>query len=113
MNLQETFNTSLAHLRAQGQRAIGKNGMCAYRGLNNTKCAIGALIPDSKYDESIEGLNVFDPHVVDALNGAFYDPQFYIELQRNLHDFLSDENYPGDLEIAAQDLAKKWNLNYA
>ncbi len=113
MNLQETFNTSLAHLRAQGQRAIGKNGMCAYRGSNNTKCAIGALIPNSKYDKSIEGLGAHEPRVRDILNDDFYNPQFYTELQRNLHDFLSDKNYPTDLEIAAQDFARKWNLNYA
>ncbi len=34
---------------------IEKDKMCAYRGNKGRKCAIGCLIPDEEYNESMEG----------------------------------------------------------
>lgn len=49
MKNQEVFDTVVAHLRAQGCKAI-VDGACKLRGPNGTKCAAGCLIPDSDYD---------------------------------------------------------------
>lgn len=51
---QETFDTVVAHLRKQGQKSL-YNGRCRYRTPDGLKCAVGCLIPDSEYDEGLEG----------------------------------------------------------
>ena len=51
---QQHFDTVLAHLRKQGKRSTYGNRGCAYRGTDNTKCAIGALLPDELYDPKME-----------------------------------------------------------
>lgn len=63
MTHQEAFDLALNHLRQQGRRAINDLGLCVYRGPDNTKCAVGALIPDDKYDPE------FDEDAL-AANGA-------------------------------------------
>ena len=45
------------HLLSQGVKSF-KEGRCSYRGLNNSSCAIGCLIPDELYHFSIEGLAI-------------------------------------------------------
>lgn len=51
------------HLKEQGCTSVAKdiktsNGLCRYRGDNNTKCAIGFLISDEDYDPEMEGESV-------------------------------------------------------
>lgn len=59
MNQQETFEAVVRHLFAQGKPAYQDDGnTCAYRGSDDTKCAIGALIPDSMYLKEMDK-NVF------------------------------------------------------
>lgn len=60
MNAQEIFDTVVNHLRAQKVRSVlfnlgGVDVQCRYRGTNNTKCAIGCLIPDEEYQNVLEG----------------------------------------------------------
>jgi hypothetical protein len=65
MTAQEIFDKVLAHLRTQGEPALDYLGTCAYRGrLNETTgkspmCAIGCLIPDDKYDPTMEGGGIY------------------------------------------------------
>jgi hypothetical protein len=54
MEKQEVFDIVVDHLRKQGQPSIGSQGSCAYRGDKGRRCAIGVLIPDSKYSSSLE-----------------------------------------------------------
>lgn len=49
MQPQEIFDTVVRHLAQQGGPAKDGNGDCVYRGQNNTKCAVGCLIPDEMY----------------------------------------------------------------
>jgi hypothetical protein len=42
-------------LRSQGWRQSAVGGACAYRGNGGTCCAVGWLIPDSRYTEALEG----------------------------------------------------------
>lgn len=62
MTEQEIFNKVYLHLKGQGCKAgtmtASKSFNCAYRGPNNTSCAVGCLIPDELYDPEIEGVGV-------------------------------------------------------
>lgn len=62
MTEQEIFNKVYLHLKKQGCKAgtmtAFKSFNCAYRGPNNTSCAVGCLIPDELYDPEIEGVGV-------------------------------------------------------
>ena len=55
---QKTFDTMVDHLYKQGGPAINDIGGCLYRGPNGSKCAIGCLIPDEEYKDSMEGKSV-------------------------------------------------------
>lgn len=61
-NLQTIFNEAVSKTLAQNQKSLVNDDVdsndasrCAYRGKNNLKCAAGHLIPDSLYQEYIEG----------------------------------------------------------
>ena len=56
---QEIFDVSTKALIEQGFPSYDPDygGTCYYRGPNGTKCAIGHLIPDDKYDPDFEGQN--------------------------------------------------------
>ena len=56
MNMLEVFNKVEAHLLAQGVRSMKYLDMCAYRGAGGLRCAVGCLIKDEFYHESLEGL---------------------------------------------------------
>lgn len=68
---EELFRLISRHLFAQGEPSRSKDSegttsnVCLYRGPNNTKCAVGFLIPDSSYKENMEG------HGIDSLLQSF------------------------------------------
>jgi len=123
MNNQEAFDRSAKHLLTQAIPATNKKGMCAYRGVNNTKCAIGALIPDDIYNVDMEGRPV--KFLIDnnnAIKNLFENVNRYFlrDLQR-CHDRAAMDGmdfYGNDLKIFKQliiknfsDLAINYNLN--
>jgi hypothetical protein len=61
---QEVFDHIVGALRKQGERSMGISKsnpdiiVCKYRGMGETKCAVGHVIPDDAYSESIEGHTV-------------------------------------------------------
>lgn len=63
MDRQKLYNETKQKLIEQGCRSIAKTEesdfssgvVCMYRGQNDTKCALGHLIPDELYDPVIEG----------------------------------------------------------
>jgi hypothetical protein len=65
--LIEIFNTVKDHLLSQGVKSFDDEEGCAYRGPNNTKCAIGCLIKDEHYTYRLEGKSIYSVHVVEAL----------------------------------------------
>lgn len=67
LNLQQVFDKVATHLLTQGQKSTDDNGSCTYRGKNNTTCAVGCLIPDSRYYEYLEGRTAVDGDVLAAL----------------------------------------------
>jgi hypothetical protein len=61
VNRQEIFNTVYTHLLTQNSRCTGGGIIksCMYRSPDRTrKCAIGALIPDEKYNPLMEGISI-------------------------------------------------------
>jgi|DEB0MinimDraft_10_1074344.scaffolds.fasta_scaffold49847_1 hypothetical protein len=53
---KEIFDYVVNHLRQQGTRALNMDlGDCAYRGDDNTMCAVGCLLADDEYDPCFEG----------------------------------------------------------
>jgi hypothetical protein len=51
---QEIFDTVVTHLFTQGKAAQDEDETCFYRAPDGCKCAVGALIPDELYDETME-----------------------------------------------------------
>jgi hypothetical protein len=104
---QEAFNRAVAGLWAQ--KAFSMNAMseldpdddymaCAYRGLNGTKCAVGYLIPDDRYDAAFENQipNANEGRVRNAIDPALGeighdDADFLGAMQRDLHDSLHSD----------------------
>ena len=55
---QEVFDKIVNHLRSMETRSANGAGTCRYRAPDGNKCAVGILISDNKYSESMEGLAV-------------------------------------------------------
>ena len=128
MSLQTEFDTVVSHVRKQRVKST-TGGDCAYRGLNNTKCAIGCLIPDAAYDKGMEGKNVYTfrneyPKVYKLIldNAELQDSEtiarFY-SLMQQAHDHASDASDVDDgseflrvFERRAQSLARDFGLKY-
>ena len=78
MNNQGAFDTALLHLLIQGHRSVSSSGHSQLRGPRGDKSAIGALIPDRLYGNSMEG------KTIQQLLAA-YNPE-YLPLRRHLSD---------------------------
>lgn len=61
ISAQAVFNASASHMLAQGKQSYSSRaGMCAYRGDDGAKCAVGCLIADDEYSDRMEGLAAAD-----------------------------------------------------
>jgi hypothetical protein len=67
---QEIFDKVFIHLMTQNDKSWTNDvkWMCGYRGTEGKMCAVGCLIKDEFYSESIEGCEVCVDRVMDALN---------------------------------------------
>ena len=81
MNLQQVFDKVSNHLLTQNAKSV-EDGECAYYSSNGTKCAIGCLIPENLYEESMEGNGVSANYVHSALHP--------ISVKGDMHDMLVD-----------------------
>lgn len=110
---QKAFEDCVLFLLKQGKKSTNEFG-CGYRGDNETKCAIGFLIPDNEYSESFEGLNIIDIRegvwIIPSIEK--YSTEFLASLQ-NIHDSIYDDeksNFTSLLVENAQRFATKWKL---
>jgi len=90
----EVFDFVKAHLLAQGSKCVNSEGKCRYRS-GDLKCAAGCLIPDSVYDESMEGKSW------DFLVGNGRVPKnhrYLISRLQRVHDCTAPDAWPGMLE---------------
>lgn len=115
MNNQEAFDLMVNHLIAQGKPAIDEEdgGSCLYRGPNNTKCAVGILIPDDKYTPSMENLYPYQLVEQHGVDFGDVETDFLYDAQNRLHDSPACEpleNFIAEVKDNAQALARKWKL---
>lgn len=111
MNHQEVFNRVWEHFAAGAPPSYelrpdncgnAEGVACLYRGPNNERCAIGALIPDEHYTPAIENHGPRDllerhPETLASLNpGGVDDVNFLVLLQR-CHDDASQEHHQENL----------------
>jgi hypothetical protein len=93
----DAFNKMKAHLLAQNEQSRRAGmGRCAYRGDNNTKCAVGCLIPDSEYQIDFEHLQTHD--VIARCPSLWgIDTSLLMTMQR-MHDATSPVHWPARLD---------------
>jgi hypothetical protein len=119
---QGMYDTVARHLFTQGRPALDQTARpgeatCVYRGAEGTKCAIGVLIPDNRYDEGLEGSNAYNNHVLAAV-GLDRDSDL-TELAWDLqqaHDKPDNRDEHGDfdqvkLRAKLVQIAEKFSLN--
>lgn len=73
MTRQETFDKVAQHLLRQNARAMGPGAIgpqCVYRAPDGKKCAVGCLIPDDKYNPSMEGRSLVMHGPLQAIVGC-------------------------------------------
>jgi hypothetical protein len=109
--LQNIYNRVRDHLLAQGERSMrtvrGYGTLCAYRGDDGRKCAVGALISNEAYSIDLETRGACDGGVVMALRASGVDTDaaatmsLLRELQR-IHDGESVDAWPKALRDAAR-----------
>lgn len=87
MTEQEAFDIVAKHLFEQKRPSVLSKGVCAYRGVEGRKCAIGALISDEEYSPELEDKDVMTLGLKDALPPSLrgLDIEFLTELQ-DIHD---------------------------
>jgi hypothetical protein len=125
---QMMFNTVYTHLRKQGKASVefsehviieGPDGSfssaprCKYRASDGGMCAVGVLMPDSKYEERFEGMGVLN--IIHKFPEWMGQTSFLADLQE-AHD--SGCMYTGDewkqhLLDKFSYLAAKWALDRA
>jgi len=121
MKPQTIFNRAVRHLNKQGSRCLNDNGACAYRGNEGAMCAVGALIPDSLYEETMDesgGKTVTTvmkeyPAVVRYLGADNIDLLRHLQ---SIHDSVSVERWRMKLLALAAEMGlkttvmKEWTL---
>jgi hypothetical protein len=138
MDKQAIFDRVATHLLKQNRRAIKRfvsddgtdvNEKCMYRGEDGLSCAIGCLIPDSKYEERFENLTPDTDPEVHSRNPTRYesvlaframlaevtgaedenDFSFLRGLQR-VHDFGDPANWAARLSDFAKDNGLRYSV---
>jgi len=115
MTVAEIIDFTKTALLAQGKRAFDTNThTCLYRGPENTRCAIGLLIPDDMYLPNMEQRQVeillqeysqlkpvLLPSDLDEESGT----RFLQQLQRIHDDWPNAANWPAQFET----LSRRWS----
>lgn len=90
-----TKETILNHIETNFKgKSLLEHGLgCAYRGENETKCAVGLFIPDEKYKKNFEGYGVVgilkdDPSLRDCLPLN----EFEMDSLQRIHDQSNPES---------------------
>lgn len=99
MKIQEAFDKIATHLLTQDSKAMDGAGTCCYLTEEGLKCAIGCLIPEEKYDITMEGYGVIElrelDYWMDELQLDDVDEEtmmkFYTEMQETHDGFSEDE----------------------
>lgn len=104
-NKQEIFDKVSEHLLKQSRRSMNERGCCLYRGLDNTMCAIGCLIPDEYYNSKLESNSIEYNCSNDEFIGKLFETtklSFLTSLQV-VHDFSDIEDWKEELNSVAEE----------
>jgi hypothetical protein len=107
MTDQQLFDRVAEHLLKQNKRCT-KYDECQYRAGKLT-CAIGCLIPDSRYNKALEGRGVDTPEVRRAAHILVRQTELARDLQR-VHDNFEPSKWIEELRSVAIDhkLLEPW-----
>lgn len=105
LTMQQTFDKVSRHLFKQGRPSVSIGGTCLYRGPNNTRCAVGCLIPDELYQKKMdcgfavqslfnEWPNLWEQF--DMEGRSFDDWRVFLRDLQRVHD--SNPKWSGDAE---------------
>lgn len=108
MTEQETFDMAARPLLHQGCKSE-KYGMSVYRGSNGSKCVIGFLIPDDRYDPEMEGRGCLDAIVSEVLKSLGHDLELCLSLQA-VHDIGEVSEWEDRLRGIAKDYGLSDNV---
>jgi hypothetical protein len=105
---QPTFDKVLAHMRSQGCASLDDGSRCVYREHiaqgQTLMCAIGCLIPDDRYTESIEDCTpsqVFTKKPLDDCGFDWHDGHATLKtILMELGFDAGDQDFLGDLQMA-------------
>jgi hypothetical protein len=91
IELQTTYNEIVSGLRKQNAKSVGENGCCMFRGLNNTKCAIGMILPDELYnplfDNPKSDLTVWSLDIIKRHNEKLLSALMIVHDQKLIKDW--------------------------
>lgn len=103
--LQSVYDRVALHLLTQGEPSFDADRECAYRGVNNTSCAVGCLIKDEFYYPDLEGWSVTREATrrVLELSGVDVDmtTEFMLMNLQQLHDHHPPKTWAQQLCIVA------------
>ncbi len=111
LTIHEIANKVVLGLAGQGWRrsirneAFGSLPRCAYRGAEGMKCAVGHVIPDDVYTQSMETAKLWD--VIRTL-----DARGVLPFLADVRDLLSDLQFDHDLgENMREDVKKTLRMH--
>jgi hypothetical protein len=110
--MQRYFDRAVGGILKQGTYSRGNSGNCRYKGCNDTKCAIGHLIPDKKYNIEMEGFNVvtlIDKGLVPSRWGRYKE---FLRALQQAHDNAGQFNFMNEFKEDAKKVARWYNLEY-
>jgi hypothetical protein len=115
-NRQAALNKAYKHLMKQKEKSVSPSGpyehLCAYRGAEKRRCAIGWLIPDRLYEQHFETRSVRAHSVqqvicrVFGIRGLTFDDVTFLRNLQAIHDVWDPTDWRNQFKL----LAKKWDL---
>ena len=109
---QELFDRIYRHAVSMDKPSEGPNGLdCAYRSPDGSRCLIGCLIPDHKYNPRMEGKGI-TILIMDSI-GVPHDMEPFLEACQCAHDEFSpiSSKWKKYMLESLSNIAKDYGLN--
>lgn len=110
MTNQQVYDKVKKHLLGQMKRCAEENNYCLYRGrgkeLKGLRCAIGCLIPNSRYRVGLENLSADQEAVLEAAGLRADQDQLARRLQ-SVHDSIAPRGWRRGLAEVARHFGLK------
>lgn len=89
--------------------------ICAYRGKNGLKCAVGVLIPDEVYADNMEQVRVSGLRRMDGITGPLFAEEHLslLTMLQNAHDDNAKIDGPVDFTLQLYRVAEMYDLSTA